>query len=153
MIKDKNVSAYMASTLVLIIAIGFYAYSKIILFGSGEDRYTIEAQFYSSNTVNPGGKVILSGIPVGVIKSIHLNKKTFMSDVKMDIDNNIQLPKDSQFIISSISMTDDGVIMIKPGKNKDTIKPRDKITNTLPYVSLEQQISNYIFGSMSIASQ
>lgn len=153
MVKQRNVSAYMASTFVLIIAIGFYAYSRFILFGTGEDRYSIEAQFYSSNTVNPGGKVILSGIPVGVIKSINLNKKTFMSEVKMDINKNIHLPTDSQFVISSISMTDDGVIIIKPGKNRDFIKAGNKISNTVPYVSLEQQISNYIFGSISVASQ
>ena len=76
-----------------------------------------------------------------------------MSEVKMDINKNIHLPTDSQFVISSISMTDDGVIIIKPGKNRDFIKAGNKISNTMPYVSLEQQISNYIFGSMSVASQ
>ncbi len=153
MIKNRNVSAYLASTFVLMIAAGFYVYSKIMLFGTGTQKYTIEAQFYSSNTINPGGKIVLSGIPVGVIRSIHLNEKTFMSDVTMEINNDIQLPEDTQFIISSINMTDDGVIMIKPGKSKILIKKNQKLTNTLPYVSLEQQISNYIFGSMNIASQ
>lgn len=152
MIRGNNVSAYMASTLVLLVAIGFYAYSKIILFGTGEERYPLQAQFFSSNTIHPGGKVVLSGIPVGVIRSIHLNKQTFMSDVEFEINKNIKLPKDSQFVIGSIGMTDDGVIFIHPGKDKTILQPKDFITNTLPYISLEQQISNYIFGSMNTSS-
>lgn len=152
MIKNGNVSAFIASSLVLLIAIGFYAYSKIILFGVGQERYSLQAQFYSSNTIHPGGKVVLSGIPVGVITSIQLNKKTFMSDVQMEINKNIQLPKDSQFVIGSISMTDDGVVIIKPGRSKEILRPNNFITNTLPYISLEQQISNYIFGSINTTS-
>lgn len=151
--KSKKVSTYLASTLVLMVALSFYAYSRIALWGGDYNRYPLQIQFFNSDTIEPGGNVILSGIPVGIIRSIHLNKKTFMSEVKVEINNNIKIPKDSQFVIGSVSMTDNGVIIIKPGHEKTYLTANENITNSMPYLSLEQQISNYIFGSINATGQ
>ncbi|MDI2090310.1 MlaD family protein [Commensalibacter oyaizuii] len=151
--KSNKISAYVASTLVLAVAVGFYSYSKLMLFGVKGERYPLHAQFLSANTIEPGGSVILAGVPIGIIRSIRLNNQTFMADVKIEINKDILLPKDSQLSIGSTSMTDDGSVMIKPGKSKEYFKPDDFITNTIPYTSVEQQISNYIFNSGNLSSK
>lgn len=151
--KSIKVSAYIASGLVLVVAIGFYSYSRMTMFGVKGDKYPLTAQFYSANTLEPGGSVILAGVPVGVVRSVHLNKKTFMADVKLEINKNIHLPDDSSFSIGSLSMTDNGSVMVHPGKSKEYLKADGFVTNTQPYTSIEQQISNYIFGSGNLSAK
>ncbi|CAI3923259.1 MULTISPECIES: MlaD family protein [Commensalibacter] len=151
--KNIKVSAYIASGLVLVVAIGFYSYSRMTMFGIKGDKYPLTAQFYSANTLEPGGSVILSGVPVGVVRSVQLNKKTFMADVKLEINKTIHLPDDSSFSIGSLGMTDSGSIMVHPGKSKEYLKPDSFVTNTQPYTSIEQQISNYIFGGGNLSAK
>lgn len=152
-VKNIKVSAYIASGLVLVVAIGFYSYSRMTMFGVKGDKYLVTAQFYSANTLEAGGNVILAGVPVGVVRSVNLNKKTFMADVKLEINKSIHLPADSSFSIGSLSMTDSGAVMVHPGTSKEYLKPNSFITNTQPYTSIEQQISNYIFGSGNLSNK
>lgn len=152
-VKSNKVSAYIASGFVLVVAIGFYTYSKMTMFGVKGDKYPIKAQFYSANTLEPGGSVILSGVPIGVVRSIDLNTKTFMADVSLEVNKSIKLPKDSSFSIGSVGMTDSGSIMVHPGTSKEYLKPDSFITNTQPYASIEQQISNYIFNSGNLSAK
>ncbi|MDI2111693.1 MlaD family protein [Commensalibacter nepenthis] len=151
--KNKAVSAYIASGFVLVVAIGFYSYSRMTMFGVKGDKYPVTAQFYSANTLEPGSSVILSGVPVGVVRSITLNNKTFMADVRLEINKAIHLPEDSIFSVGSVGMMDSGSIMVRPGKSKEYLKPDSFVSNTLPYTSIEQQISNYIFGSGNLSTK
>lgn len=151
--KTNKVSAYIASGLVLAVAVGFYSYSRMTMFGVKGDKYPLTAQFYSANTLEPGGSVILAGVPVGVVRSVQLNNKTFMADVKLEINKEVYLPKDSSFSIGSLSMTDNGAVMVHPGESKEYLKADSFITNTQPYTSIEQQISNYIFGSGNLSNK
>lgn len=124
-----------------------------MLFGVGGDHYELKAQFLSANSIEPGGEVILSGLPIGVIKSITLNKDTFMADVVLSINKSINLPKDSQFRIGSVSMTDPGIIKVIPGKSNQFLRSNDFLTNTQSYQSIEQSISNYIFSGTSLSNK
>lgn len=150
--KSNKVSAYIASGLVLAVAIGFYSYSRMTMFGVKGDKYPMTAQFYSANTLEPGGSVILAGVPVGVVRSVQLNNKTFMADVKLEINKAVHLPEDSTFSVGSLGMTDNGSVMVHPGKSNKYLKPDSFVTNTQPYTSIEQQISNYIFGSGNLST-
>lgn len=145
--KNRQIGAYLVSTLVLLVAGLFYTYSYVTLFGNGHDRYPITAQFYSANGLSTGGNVILAGVPIGTIRAIHLNKQTYMADVLLEVDNDIRIPKDSVLTVNSTSMTDDDAVFVLPGKSKEYFEAQNTITNTRESLSLEQQIGNYIFNT------
>lgn len=140
-------AAITASTLVLLIAIGFYLYAATLGGRTVGADYGLKATFLSSSGLQVGADVLLAGVPVGTVTSIALDDRTMLSDVSFRIEERLLLPIDSGLSIGSSTLTSANALMISPGTSPQMLNPGATLTNTCGLASLEQEVSQYIFGS------
>ncbi|WP_222547345.1 MlaD family protein [Asaia lannensis] len=139
--------AILASTMVLALAAGFTIFAIAQWQGPSGDTQKLHARFVSANGLNAGAAVVLAGVRVGTVSHIALDPATQMAQVDFSIDRHLSLPADSILTIAAPSMTSDNALAIEPGKSRARLPTDGTITNTEAPTSLEQQVSNYIFGS------
>ncbi|WP_025885561.1 MlaD family protein [Asaia prunellae] len=139
--------AILASAMVLALATGFAAYAVAQRHGPTGDTQRLHARFVSANGLNPGASVVMAGVRVGTVSRVFLDPKTQMAQVDFSIDRHLSLPQDTSLSIAAPSMTSENALAITPGTSHDRLQGNGMITNTQAPTSLEQQVSNYIFGS------
>ena len=139
--------AIISSGLVLLVAGGFCIYARASQSGGSQDRYPMTARFVSANGLKVGADVDMDGVPVGRVLSIRLDPTTYMANVGFTLDRNIALPDDTSLAIGSPTLTADTALLVQAGQSAGRLAPGAVVTNTQEPLSLEQRISNYIFGN------
>ena len=145
-------AAVTASTLVLVLALGFYGYATSLGTSRAGADYALNATFLSSNGLQAGADVMLAGVPIGIVTSITLDDRTLLSQVHFRIERQLRLPVDSRLSIGSSTLTSGNALMITPGSSAQPLSPGAAVTDTCASTSLEQQVSQYIFGSGGASS-
>ncbi|NHN84308.1 MCE family protein [Acetobacter musti] len=135
------------SFVVLAVTAGFAGYARSTQGNHGIARYPLSAQFVSANGLARGADVNMGGVPVGRVSSIHLDPETAMAVVDFEVNNTLHFPTDSVLTVGSTTLSGDNALMIEPGTSKQLTKAGDVLTSTREPTSLEQQVSNYIFGN------
>ena len=137
----------MCSTLVLAAATGFGLYATNTQKTPGKTSYDLSARFVSANGLARGADVDIAGVKVGRVSSIVLDPTSQMAIVHFRLDGALRLPTDSTLTIGSSTLSSDNALMIEPGKATTLAHAGQMLTHTLEPSSLEQQVSNYIFGA------
>ncbi|EHH68509.1 putative toluene tolerance protein [Gluconobacter morbifer G707] len=140
----------MASGLVLVVAGAFLLYSNDLRKGPAMQGKTLHASFNSANGLKVGANVDLAGVTIGRVNAITLDPRTQMADVAFTMDRRITLPDDTAVGINAPTMTADNALEIHPGHSRTALPPGGTIRDTQDQLSLEQQVSNYIFGGGSL---
>lgn len=140
-------AAFAASASVLILAIGFYGYAASLGNRGIGPVYELDATFLSSSGLQSGADVVLAGVTVGTVTAITLDEATMSSHVRFQIEQELRLPVDTRLSIGSSTLTSGNALLIRPGKSTQMVSSGATLTNTCELVSLEQQISQYIFGN------
>lgn len=109
--------------------------------------YQVVAKFDRVDGLNIGSDVRLSGIKVGTVVSQDLDHETFLAVVRMNIDSEVQLPKDSSAQIVTDGLLGGKFMAIVPGGDPDYIEPGGEITFTQSPIILENLIGQLIFGA------
>lgn len=146
MVKGR-VMAIIGSLMVVCLTAGFLLYALSLKQDLNGKETSFHAIFMSANGLSEGADVDLGGVKIGSVRSITLDTQNAIADVVFTIRENISLPEDTEIEIGAASMTGDNVLKIRPGHQKIFLKQNARITNTRPLLSLEQQISNYIFNT------
>ncbi|CAI9119677.1 MlaD family protein [Brytella acorum] len=146
MAAGKRGGAILASALVLGVACGFSIYADAQKHGRIAGGTELHARFNSANGLHAGAKVLLAGVEVGRVRDITLDPATQLADVAFVVDSRLHLPKDSVLGIVAPTMTSDNALEITPGKAVESLAAGAVISDTRDQLSLEQQVSNYIFG-------
>ena len=144
---SHSATAIFASGLVIAVAAGFYAYAETRGAGPTEATYALQSVFLSANGLKPGADVRLAGVKVGAVDSIALDTGLFVTHVGFRIDQRYQLPEDSKLAIGSSGFTSATALTVTPGHSSRMLQPGQVIRDTQEMVSLEQQVSQYIFGT------
>lgn len=139
--------AFVASGCVLLAAGGFVAYGLGLLAGPDRHMTHYHAVFSSTNGLDDGADVDLGGVTVGRVRSITLNPETAVVDVLFAVQDDLKLPADTAVAIAAPTIGGDNALQILPGKSTRTLTAGATILDARPLLSLEQQISNYIFGA------
>lgn len=126
--------------------LAFALYARATQIAPGQDRYDLSARFVSANGLNRGADVDLGGVTVGRVSSITLDPVSQMAIVRFRLNAELKLPEDSVLTIGSSTLSSDNALQIEPGKSRTPVAPGSMITRTVEPTSLEQQVSNYIFG-------
>ena len=142
-----SATAILASALVIAVAAGFYTYAETRGAGPTEATYELQSVFLSANGLAPGADVRLAGVKVGSVSSIALDNKLFVTHVGFRIEQRYRLPEDSRLAIGSSGFTSSDALMVTPGRSARMLQPGQVIRDTQEMVSLEQQVSQYIFGT------
>ena len=129
------------------IAGGFYVYAVTRQSDeSGTRRYGLQAIFLSSNGLKAGADVRLAGVKIGTVSSITLDPQAFVTRVGFDVDDRYRLPADTSLGVGSSGFTSANALLVDPGHASQRLSPGDTIRNTHEMLSLEQTVSQYIFG-------
>ncbi len=143
----------MGSSTVVLIAAAFVALALATTAGGGggegEARGTglhLRAVFASSNGLQAGDAVVVAGLEVGRVTSVRLDRTNFTADVDLTVAAPLAIPTDSRFAIEG-GGAGDGLLAIEPGHAATHLASGAVVTATVPAISLEQQVGNYIFGN------
>lgn len=143
----KNVIETVLGAVVLLVAgfFLFFAYTSSSV--KSVSGYKLEARFSSTGGLSSGADVRISGVKVGTVTGQHLDKKTFQAVVGMEIDSNVQLPRDTTASIASESLLGGRYLQLDPGGEEEMLKAGDTIEYTQSAVNLEELLGRFIFNS------
>jgi len=133
--------------LIGIIAITFLALHMGDFGLVNNQQYRIKTEFTSASGLKKGAHVEMGGVTVGKVNNITFNPDTYLAEVYISVENNIQIPDDSIASIRTSGIIGDKFLKISPGGSDIIIQPNMTITETEPSINLEELISKYIFES------
>lgn len=133
-------------------ALLFLALKAANLASFGDQKgYTVTAKFDNIGGLKPRAPVRSAGVTVGRVKSIGLDAKTFQGVVTMEVDSDVQFPKDSSAKILTAGLLGDQYIGIEAGGDEKNLKAGDVISQTQSAVVLENLIGQLIFNKAADA--
>lgn len=132
--------------LVALLCVGYLTIKLGKLQLIGQDTYPLQARFSSVTGLRSGNDVTISGVKVGQVSKIVLDKKNFVSIVSMNIEQGISLSDDSLASIKTSGLIGDKYISISPGGSSFLLEPGDTIIETQAPVDFEDLVSKYVFG-------
>jgi len=138
--------------LVLVVAVGVAVYAGAMQRGPVRSGYVLHGRFVSANGLHVGADVDLGGVAIGRVVKIALDPATQMAQVDFTVPDRLRLPEDTTLGIGAPTMTADNALQVLPGKSAGTLAAGATVLHTTDQVSLEQQVSNYIFGGGNLGN-
>ncbi|MGD9972439.1 MAG: outer membrane lipid asymmetry maintenance protein MlaD [Desulfatirhabdiaceae bacterium] len=149
MIKRTTVeTAVGVFMLIGIICIGYLTIKLGKMELLGENYYMVQARFQNATGVKVGSQVEISGVQVGQVDTITLDKERQVALVKMKINKGIVLSDDVIASVKTSGLIGDRYIKLSPGGSEDILKDGDTITETESAVDIEELVSKYVFGGV-----
>ncbi len=136
----------------LFIIIGFAAFGYLALqlgevsFLTAGKTYVIKAEFNNVAGVKKGASVQIAGVVVGEVTAIELGKDAY-AVLSLQIDNSVEVPKDSMASVKSQGIIGDKYIQLSLGGDEELFKPGGMIVDTESSLDIESLISKFAFGS------
>ena len=145
----RNIVETIVGALVLVVAglFVFYAFSKSDRSGPG--GYEVVARFGRIDGLKRGSDVTLSGVKVGTVTSLELDRKNYQAVVRMAVSSNVKLPADTNAKVVSESLLGGMIIVLDPGADKQMIEPGGEIEHTQDAISLTELIAKVMYGSVN----
>lgn len=108
--------------------------------------YTITAKFDRIDGVVTGNDVKISGVKIGVVDKVEVDKNSFRALVTLLINDDVKLPDDTTAEIISESLLGGKYIALIPGVSETNMAPNASIIKTQPAVNFESLISKFLFA-------
>ena len=145
----RNVVETIVGALVLAVAglFVFYAFAKSDT--RAPNGYEITARFGRVDGLKRGADVTLSGVKVGTVTGVDLDRKTYQAVVRMMVASNVDLPTDTNAKIVSESLLGNMVLVLEPGGDKQMLKDGGEIEKTQDAISLTELIGKIMYGSVN----
>lgn len=138
----------------LLLGLAAVAYLTIKL-GSGDlfgqETYLVEARFANTGGLNKGSSVLLAGVLVGRVESVHLDVDDYSGIATMRIFRSVPLPTDTMASIKTSGLIGDRFIALAPGADETYLEFGDRILMTESAIDLESLIGRLAFGSLDEA--
>ena len=116
-----------------------------------QQGYTVKAEFTNIGGLKARSKVVISGVTIGRITGIELEKNAyeeFVAMVSMNIfDEFNDIPNDSSAKILTSGLLGDNYISLDPGHSDEYLKQGSVIELTSQAVILEDLISKFLTGN------
>ena len=145
----RNLIETVMGGVVLVVALFFLAFAYTSADLNRVDGYEVTARFPSVEGLTVGSDVRISGVKVGSVVGYELDPLTFLAEVRMSIDDSIELPIDTAAVIASESLLGGKFMRLEPGGEEELITPGGEIEYTQAPVNLEDLIGRFIYGSQS----
>lgn len=142
----KNVIETVLGAVVLAVAFIFLAFSYSSANIGSADGYEVRARFSGIGGLGVGDKVVISGVKVGKVSRIQLDPETYLADVYMDLEDDVELPEDTAAFISSESLLGGLYMQLEPGASDVIIEDGGVIEYTQAPQNLEQLLGQFIFS-------
>lgn len=143
----QNLFEVVVGTFVLFSAIYFFFFSFNKSGISTSTTYQVLAKFENVDGVSSGSDIKIAGVKVGSVNGETIDPETYQAVLKLDINKNIQLPKDSSAKILSSGLLGGKYIGIEIGADEEMLKDGERIMFTQSGVNFEELLAKFIFGS------
>lgn len=108
--------------------------------------YAVTGKFDNIGGLKPQSPVKSAGVVVGRVGEISFDDKTFQAQVRLDLDQNYQFPKDSSLKILTAGLLGEQYIGIEPGGDTKNLVDGDRIVRTQSATVLEDLINQFIYS-------
>jgi phospholipid/cholesterol/gamma-HCH transport system substrate-binding protein len=115
--------------------------------------YVVSARFDNIGGLKPRAPVRSAGVTIGRVTSIALDAKTYQGLVTMEIDRDVQFPKDSSAKIQTSGLLGDQYVGIDPGIEDQPLAEGGAIRQTQSAVVLENLIGQFLFSKAAEAGE
>ena len=105
--------------------------------------FTVYATFDEIGGLKPRSPVVVSGVKVGQVKAIVLDK-SYRARVELDLDPAVQLPVDTSASIVTAGVLGDRYVQLQLGGDTQLVKDGEDIGFTESAVILERLIGKFI---------
>ena len=113
------------------------------------NSYRLKARFSNVGGLSEGNAVRLSGVNVGRVNNIRLDRERFAVIVTFSVEKGIKLSDGTMVSIKTSGLIGDKYISISPGGSGIPLEPGDTIIDTQPPINIQDLISKYAFGEAS----
>jgi phospholipid/cholesterol/gamma-HCH transport system substrate-binding protein len=143
---NRNIVETIVGALVLVVAgvFVFYAFAKSDR--TGPDGVEITARFGRIDGLKRGADVTLSGVKIGTVTAIELDRKSYQAVVRMGVSASVPIPEDTNAKIVSESLLGGMVVVLDPGGDKTMLKPGGEIHNTQDAISFTELLAKFMFS-------
>lgn len=150
---ERNTLETVLGAVVLIVAAGFLylIYSETDV-GANTSGYQLELRFDSGGSTIVGTDVRIAGVKVGSVIDQHLDAAAYQAVVTIEVDNNVQLPKDTSAVVTSDGLLGDNYILLNIGGDLEMLKPNERIRKVQGAINLADLINKFVVGTDSGAS-
>ncbi len=143
---SRNVVETIVGALVLVVAGLFVFYAFARSDRTGPDGYEITARFGRVDGMKRGADVTMSGVKIGTVTSIDLDRKTYQALVHLAVSASVTVPADTNAKIVSESLLGGMVVVLDPGGDKTMIKPGGEVANTQDAISFTELLAKFMFS-------
>ena len=143
---NRNIVETIVGALVLVVAgvFVFYAFAKSDR--TGPDGYEVVARFGRIDGLKRGADVTMSGVKIGTVTAIELDRKTYQAVVRMGVSASVPIPEDTNAKIVAESLLGGMVVVLDPGGDKTMVKAGGEIHNTQDAVSFTELLAKFMFS-------
>lgn len=142
-----NLFEVIVGTFVLFTAIYFFFFSVHKSGISASTTYQVLAKFDNVDGISAGSDIKISGVKIGSVASETIDPETYRAILKLDINKEVKLPKDSSAKILSSGLLGGKFIGIEIGAEEEMMKNGDTIAFTQSGVNFEELLAKFIFGA------
>lgn len=143
---QKNLVETILGAVVLLVAGGFLTFFYKTTDIHPSNGYVITAVFSQINGLDTGSPVKISGVKVGQVLDFALDPKNYRAVVRMNINNGVQLPKDTAAVIASAGLLDGKFMSLQPGSDDAMLQGGDQIQFTQSSPGFEELLGQVIFN-------
>ncbi|MDR3289971.1 MAG: outer membrane lipid asymmetry maintenance protein MlaD [Rickettsiales bacterium] len=111
------------------------------------EGYVVSGEFNNVEGLTIGSDVKISGVKIGTVTDITLNKTNYKAIVFFGIENDLKIPTDSIFKVSSSGLMGGKFVNIKIGGMNEYLENKDIVDFTESTMDLEDLISRFVFNS------
>ncbi|WP_420554329.1 outer membrane lipid asymmetry maintenance protein MlaD [Neptuniibacter marinus] len=117
---------------------------------NSDNTYTVYARFENIGGLTPRAKVTMSGVAIGEVADITLDRDMLMARVAMNIHGNVDfLSVDSSASILTAGLLGEQYIGISVGAEDENLKDGAYIEDTQSALVLEDLIGKFLFNEVS----
>jgi phospholipid/cholesterol/gamma-HCH transport system substrate-binding protein len=145
--KKNNFEVIVGSVVLLVAFLFFLTILKISKSTTSLDNtYNVVAEFNNIDGITIGSDVKISGVKVGTIEKITLNKENYNAVVVMNVEKDLKIPIDSIFKITSSGLIGGKFVNVKIGADEIFLENNSVAEFTESTMDLEDLISRFVFN-------
>ena len=143
-LKLSNPLETILGAVILIIAIYFGTMLLVTKNPKISQGYSIYAEFDSASGVTKGTDVKISGMSIGEVSKVKLDKKTYRVKLEIHIKDNIKFSSDSSIKIRNAGLLGDKYLEIVPGFEDEMIEDNGDLYFTQEAIDIEDIIGKFL---------
>lgn len=143
----RNIIETGMGAVVILVAGFFLVFSYGVTEHTPAEGYDVVAKFNAIDGLAVGSDVRIAGVKVGTVVDQTIDQKEYRAVVRMTIDPDVKLGKDTLVRISSAGLLGGKYVKLEPGaaEAEDVLKDGGLLKNTKDVVSLEELLGKVIF--------